>query len=802
MDTLWQDLRNGLRNLARYRGYSVVVLFTLALGIGANTAIFSVVNGVLLQPLPYPNRDRLVMIWERSPQHPQVHNVISPANFLDWRAQNHVFLRMSALGWDISTLTGQGDPESLRGRDVSAPFFDMLGARAALGRTFTEQDDMPGAPPVVVISNGLWKRRFASDPAIIGRAITLDDKPFTVVGVMPPDFRFLSEAGDFWTPIQLVPAKDYRAKSGRYMRAIGELRPGVSLAQAQKEMDAIAASLSRQYPQFDKDWGVTLVAFHDQMTGTVRPALLLLLAAVGFVLLIACANVANVALTRASHRRREMAIRAALGAAASRLARQLITESVLLALIGGAAGAALASGGVTLLLALAPQDIPRLAAVSVDSTALAFTFLLSLLTGVLFGLAPAWYVRRTDPEQVLRQGGERIEGGGHLMRDAFVVAQVALSLVLLVGAGLLAESFLRMQGTATGFDPSGLLTTRLDLPSTRYPKPENKIAFFTDVIRKVRELPGVESASGVVFLPFSGMLAGTDFTIAGRPAPAPGDAPITNVVVAMPGYFSTMRIPLRQGRLFDDRDTALAPRVFLVNQSFVRKFFPHENPLGQHITVSMGDTVPGEIVGVVSDIKQTALDESEKPTVYYTYSHLPIGFMTLIVRSEAPRRQLPAVTAAIHSLDPQLPLADAITMDDLISDSVSQQRFQSLLLAVFACAALLLAAVGLYGVQAYAVAQRTREIGIRVALGADRSRIFRDTVGRGVILAAIGLAIGLGGAAALSRFLSGFLFHVSPGDPATFAGVALLLTLVSLVASYVPARRAMRVDPLVALRHE
>ena len=802
MDTLWQDVRNGLRSLARYRGYSLVVLFTLALGIGATTAIFSVVNGVLLRPLPYPDRDRLVMIWERSPHNPHDHNVVSPANYLDWRAQNHVFQNMSAVGWGVSTLIGQGEPESLRGRDISAAFFDMLGAHAAIGRTFTEQDDRPGAPPVVVISNGLWQRRFGADPGIIGRTILLDDKPFTVVGVMPTDFRFLSEDSDFWTPMQLNPAEDYRVKRGRYMRAIGELRPGVSLAQAQKEMDTIAARLSREYPAFDKDWGVTLVGLHDQMTRPVRPALLLLLSAVGFVLLIACANVANVALARATHRRREMAIRAALGAAGSRLARQLITESVLLALIGGAAGAALAAAGVSILLALAPQDIPRLATVRVDSAALAFTFLLSLLTGVLFGLAPAWYVRRTDPEQVLRQGGEKMEAGGHVVRDSFVVAQVALSLVLLVGAGLLAESFLRLQRTATGFDPSNLLTVRIALPSARYPEKQDKIAFFSEAIRKVSQLPGVQSAAGVVFLPFSGLLAATDFTIAGRPAPAPGEAPVTNVVVATPGYFSTMRIPLRQGRLFDEHDTAQAPRVFLVNQSFVRKFFPDENPLGQRITVAMGDNVPGEIVGVVADIKQTALDENEKPTVYYTFSHLPISFMTLVVRSEAPRHQLPAVTAAVHSLDPQLPLADVATMDEMISDSVSQVRFQSLLLAIFACAALLLAAIGLFGVQSYAVAQRTREIGIRVALGADRSRIFRDTVGRAAILVAVGLAIGLSAASALTRFLSSFLFEVSPGDPVTYAGVALLLTAVSLAASYVPARRAMRVDPLVALRHE
>ena len=802
MESLWKDLRTGFRSLLRNRGYSAVVLLTLALGIGANTAIFSVVNGVLLRPLPYPGRDRLVMIWERAPQSPQVHNVISPANFLDWRAQNHVFQRMSVIGWGVSTLTGQGEPESLRGRQVSAPYFDMLGAHAALGRTFTEADDQPGAPRVIVISDSLWKRRYGSDPAILGRDITLNDKPYTVVGVMPPGFRFLSEGGDYWTPIQLDPAEDYRAKLGRYMRAFGELRPGVSISQAQSEMDTIAARLSAQYPAADKDWGVTLVGLQDQMIGTVRPALLLLLAAVGFVLLIACANVANVVLTRATHRRREMAIRAALGAAGFRLARQLITESVLLALIGGAAGAALAAGGVNLLLALAPQDIPRLSTVRVDIAALAFTFLLSLLTGVLFGLAPAWYVRRTDPERILRQGGEKIEAGGHILRDSFVVAQVAMSLVLLVGAGLLAESFLRIQGTSTGFDPSNLLTVRIDLPSSRYPKHENEIAFYSEVVRKVSALPGVDSASGVVFLPFSGMLAATDFTIGGRPAPAPGEAPVTNVVVATPGYFPTMRSPLRQGRLFDERDTAQAPRVFLVNESFARKFFAHENVLGQHLTVDMGDNVPGEIVGVVADIKQTALDEGDTPAVYYTYSHLPIGFMTLVIRSQSPRSQLPAATAVIHSLDPQLPLTDVATMDELIADSVSERRFQSLLLAVFAAAALLLAAVGLYGVQSYSVAQRTREIGIRVALGANRSRIFRQTIGRGTVLVATGLAIGIAAAAVLTRFLSSFLFQVAPGDPAVFAGVSLLLITVSLLASYVPARRAMRVDPLVALRYE
>ena len=802
MNTLWLDLKYGVRNLWRFRGYSAVVVLTLGLGSGANVAIFSVVEGVLLEPLPYPDRDRLVMVWERSPQTPQIHNVVSPGNFLDWREQNHVFQQMSIVGWGLGTLTGAGEPESLRGRLVSAPFFDMLGAHAAVGRTFTDQDDRPGAPSVVVLSDRLWKRRFQGDPGILGKSITLSGKAYTVIGVMPPDFRFLAEGGDYWTAAQLDPAVDYRAKVGRYMRAIAKLSPGVTLAQAQSEMDRIAAGLAQRYPGFDKDWGVTLVGLHEQMTGKVRPALLLLLASVGFVLLIVCANVANLALTRATQRRREMAIRASLGATGWRLAKQLLAENVLLAMLGGALGAGLAALAVNLLLALAPDDIPRLQSVRLDGAALGFTLLLSLVTGIFFGLAPAFQVRRTDPERALRAGGERVEGGGHLMRDGFVVAQVALSLVLLVGTGLLLRSFARMKGAPIGFDPNNLLTMRVDLPEARYPRHENQIAFAEEAVRRISALPGVESAAAMDFLPFSGMLAATDFTIASRPKPNPGDEPITNVVIATPNYFPTMRIPLRGGRLFDTHDTASAPRVFLVNESFVRQFFPHENPLGQRITVSMGDTTPGEIVGVVGDIKQTALDESEKPTVYYTYTHLPIGFINLVVRSSQPRSQLPAVTAAIHSMDPDLPLGDVATMDELISDSVAQQRFQSLLLAVFAAAALLLAAVGLYGVQSYAVAQRTREIGIRIALGADRSDVLRETVGRGALLAAAGLLAGFAASFALTRFLSSFLFEVAPSDPATYAAVAALLVCVSALASFVPARRAMRVDPLVALRYE
>ena len=802
LETLLQDLRYAVRVLGNNLGFTALAVLTLALGIGANTAIFTVVNSVLLRPLPYPERDRLVMVWERSSKNPQVHNVIAPADFLDWRAQNHVFDQMSAIGWGVGTLTGQGEPESLVGRQVSAPFFGMLGAQPALGRTFTEEDDRPGQDHVVVLSDRLWKRRFSSDPAVLGRAITLNGRPYVVVGVMPPDFRFLSEGGDYWIPIALDPAIDYRARTGRYMRAIAKLRPGVTLPQAQTEMDGIAARLSQQYPAFNKDWGVTLVGLHEQMTGNVRPALLVLLAAVGFLLLIACANMANLALTRATLRRREMAVRAALGAGSGRLTILLLTESLLLALLGGAAGVGLAVGGVDLLLALGPQNIPRLQSVHVDGTALGFTLLLSLLTGMLFGLAPAWHARRISLSDTLKEGGGKTEARGHRLRDAFVVAQVALSFVLLIGAGLVARSFLRLQSTPTGFDPQNLLTLRVDLPASRYPKHQQEIAFFSDAVRKIAALPGVESAGAVAFLPFSDTLAGTDFTIVGRPAPAPGDAPITNVVIAMPPYFSTMHIPLRRGRLFAERDTEEAPRVFVVNETFARRYFSNQEPLGQRLVVDMGDTVPGEIVGVVADIKQTALQESEQPTVYYTYSHLPIGFMTLIVRSTSPRHQLVAVTSVIRSMDPELPLAEVATMQELISESTSQPRFQSLLLALFACVALLLAAVGLYGVLAFAVAQRTREIGIRMALGAAPAAILHTVVRQGLGLVLLGLGIGLAVAFGLTRFLASFLFGVTPTDPATFAGVAALLVGVALFACYLPARRATRVDPMVALRYE
>ncbi|HEX4546005.1 MAG TPA: ABC transporter permease, partial [Candidatus Acidoferrum sp.] len=792
-----QDTRSALRTLRSNPGFTTLVVLTLALGIGANTAIFTVVNAVLLRPLPYPERDRLVMVWERSPKSPQVHNVIAPADFLDWRAQNHVFDQMSAIGWGVGTLTGQGEPESLVGRQVSAPFFGMLGAQPALGRTFTEEDDRPGSDHVVVISDRLWKRHFGGDPAVLGRPITLDGRPFTIVGVMPRDFRFLSEGGDYWIPVALDPAVDYRAR-GRSMRAIAKLRSGVTLKQAQKEMDGIAARLSQQYPAFNKDWGITLVGLHEQMTGNVRPALLVLLAAVGFVLLIACANVANLALTRATLRRREMAIRAALGAGSGRLSALLLTESLLLALLGGAAGVALAVGGVDLLLALGPQNIPRLQSVHVDSIALGFTLLLSLLTGILFGLAPAWHARRIDLNDTLKEGGTKTEAGGHHLRSAFVVAQVALSFVLLMGAGLVVRSFLRLEGTPTGFNPQNLLTLRVDLPASRYPKHQQEIAFFSDALQKIAALPGVESAASVAFLPFSDMLAGTDFTIVGRPAPAPGDAPITNVVIAMPAYFSTMRIPLRRGRLFAERDTAEAPRVFVVNETFARRYFPNDDPLGRRLVVAMGDTVPGEIVGVVGDIKQTALQEGEQPTVYFTYSHLPIGFMTLVVRSAWPHHQLAPVTSVIRSIDPDLPVAEVATMEELISESTAQPRFNSLLLALFSCVALLLAAVGLYGVLAFAVAQRTREIGIRMALGASPAAILHSVVGQGLGLMLSGLGSGFALAFGLTRFLASFLFGVTPTDPATFAGVATLLAVVALLACYVPARRATRVDPLVA----
>ncbi len=803
MGSIVHDIRYGVRTLLKNPAFSFVAILALALGIGANTAIFSVVNALLLRPLPYFEPGRLVMVWESSPRGAK-QNVISPADFLDWKAQNRVFEAMSPVLSQLDILTGAGEPDEVPGFAVAASFFPLLGVTPQLGRSFNDDEDKPGAPGVVVLSHRFWETRFGSNPGILGQPITLDSEKYTVIGVMPARFRWLNRASEFWVPLKLNPARNYRIGSGRYMQAVARVRPGISIENAQSEMSSIAKRLEREHPEFNTNWGVNLVTMRDQIEGDIRPALLILIGSVGLVLLIACANVANLLLARAASRQREMAVRTSLGASRMCIVRQLLTESILLAVAAGLVGILLAFWGIDLLVALSPADLRLRDQVSPDYLVMGFTAVLSLATGVLFGLVPALAASRTDLNSSLKQGSRTGAGiGSHRVRGILVVAEIGLSLMLLVGAGLLIRSFTKLQSVNPGFSAGQVLTARVFLPDAKYREPAQKIAFFEQALLKLRNIPGVQAAGADVFLPLTGLISGTSFTIDGRPAPPPGQKPVTNVSSVDPDYFSTMRVPLRQGRWFTAHDNAAAPRVYIVSESFARDNWPEGNALGQHIRVAMKDDVPGEIVGVVGDVHHEALDKNARQTVYYSYPQLPFGFMTFVIRTTLPPSNLAgSATGVIHSIDPEQPMGEIQPMDKVLSESIARSRFTMLLLAIFAGIAITLAAVGIYGVISYSVTQRTQEIGLRMALGAERSDVLRLVLRNGMHLIVAGLLAGLIGSYFMSRLISSLLFELSPTDPFTFAIVALLLTAVALAATLIPALRATRVDPMVALRYE
>jgi putative ABC transport system permease protein len=737
------------------------------------------------------------------PQFPEFS--VSPGNFLDWRKQNTVFERLVAFNGVSFNMIGAGDPEQIRGMKVTDGFFAMLGAQPLLGRDFLPEEDQPGRDNVVILNYGLWQRRFGGDPKILNQTLTLSGQSYTVIGVMPATFRFGGPDLDLWKPMAFT-AQETQIHGGHWLGAIGRLKPGATENHARAEMITIAGRLAAQYPDANTGWSVKLMPLLEYTVRSVKPALIVLLCAVAFVLLIACANVANLLLARAAGRQKEIAIRTAVGAGRARIIRQLLTESGLLALLGGAAGLALAKWGMDLLLKLAPQGLPRMNDVSLDGRALAFTAVVTLLTGVIFGLVPALQSSKPNLNETMNDTGRGSTEGRQrqLVRSALVVLEVASALVLLVGAGLFIKSFWRLQQVDPGFNPDNTLTLTVSLPRTKYPEDTQRIAFFQQLLENVGALPGVQAAGATNPLPLTGdtVLA---FVVQGRPALPPGAGQSTNFYAASADYFKALGIPLRRGRLFTERDVRDSPHVAVINETMARKIFPDEDPIGKRITFDGGGKNPDwyEIVGIVGDVKQYGLDQATPMQTYEPYTQQTYSSMTLVARTAGdPAKLTAAIRNAVLQLDKEQPIANIRTLDEILSTSVAQQRFSTLLLGIFAAVAMLLAAVGIYGVLSYAVTQRTHEIGIRVALGAARSDVLRLVVGAGMRLTLLGVGAGLAAAFALTRLMSTLLFDVSATDPMTFGLIALLIVTVALLACWVPARRATKVDPMVALRIE
>ncbi len=803
MHALLHDLRHGVRLLRRAPGFSAVAVAALAIGIGANTAMFSVINALLIQPLPYPDADRLAIVWEHNIPRDNRSNVVSPGNFIHWREMNGAFEDLAAVSMTLPmTLTAGGEPEELRAQLVTTGFFPILQVQPALGRVFTSEENQPGSR-VVVISDRLWRRRFNGDPSIIQRSITLQGLPNTVVGVMPPGFSFLDRTVDVWTPVGL-PASA-RTPRGRSLTVVGRLEPNTSVESAQREMTRVHAELTRMFPDFNTGWTARVVPLREQLTGDVRPALLVLLGAVAFVLMIACANVANLLLARATSRQRELAVRAALGAGRGRLLRQMLAESAVLAVAGGAAGLALAWWALHLVrLGVADRlPIQRLDTVDIDLPVLGYTLAATIVSGIVFGLAPALTASGTNLQSPLKEGGRTGTGRGARARNAFVVIEIAVALVLLAGAGLLVRSFGRLLAVDRGFDTERTVTMRVSLPMSRYGETAQRVQFYQRLFERIDTLPGVRTSGGVSFLPLTGLGAATRFEVIGRPAPPPGaGAPVCDVRVFAHKYLETLGVPLVRGRLFVEHDAADAGGRIVINEKLATQYFPGEDPIGKRIRVNWNDPREDEIIGVVGDVRHN-LEVEPRATIYWPYARFAYPSMTLTVNSALDAASVGrSVTAIVRELDPQLAVADVRTMDDVVSASVAQRRVTMMLLAIFAGVALLLAAVGIYGVIAYSVTQRTQEIGIRLALGAQRGNVLRLVVGQALLLTFVGVAIGAAGAFGLTRLMEGLLFDTRAADPLTFVVVSLILAAVAVLAAYVPGRRATRVDPVIALRSE
>jgi predicted permease len=818
MQTLIEDVRYGFRSLRKNPGFTAVALLTLALGIGANTAVFSIVNGVLLNSLPFHDPDKLVVLFESKPHFKK--GSISYPNFLDWRRDNRAFTSIAAYRPDTFSLTGTGEAEQVRAEMVSADFFPVIGVNLLLGRSFTAQEDELGVGRVALVSSGFWKRKLGSSPDVLGQRIVLDGEGYTVVGVLPASFHLtlpnFSDDRDVFVPIGQWKSPYFRDRSYALgTKAVGRLKPGVTLAQARADMDRVTQNLAAAFPQADAGEGAALEPLKHEMVGTIEPFLLMLLAAVCFVLLIACVNVANLLLARSTGRTREFAIRAALGASRGRVIRQLLTESILLAMGGAALGLLLATWGSRAALAVLPVSMPRAEEVGLDLHVLIFTAVISILSGVFFGLAPALKTSRSNLQETLREGGRGMSGSRHRVQGIFVVVEMALALVLLIGAGLMIRSLIQLWRVDPGFDPHNVLSFSVALPpSANGVSADAARSIYRQLHDKLASVPGVRAVS------LSGgsiPMTGDDeqlFWIEGQPRPSNDkDMNWTLRYTVEPGYFEAMTIPLKRGRLLNAQDDEHSPLVAVIDESFAGKYFPHQDPIGQHVNIK-GIDKPLEIVGVVGHVKQWGLDSDDRETLHaqYYFSFMQVsdsemrqtnGGINVLLRSgDSYQATLDSVRNAVTSMNSEQFVFDVQTFDGIISKSLAAQRFSMILLGVFAALALLLASIGIYGVISYVVGQRTREIGIRLALGAERLHILRLILGRGGILVLAGVALGLTSALILTRLMTSLLYGVRATDPLTFAGVAVLLTLVALAACFIPARRASQVDPMVALRYE